>query len=160
MKGEDSVRGSNRPVRKGSRVLHGPGDGDSRYHRESPRFPVDVERAQTSRGSILTEVLISLSIMGIAVLGVAAGGRATRLQAELASRRAAEALAAQQVLEQRVVWGSDDSPAFDTVKIGVHDVTVRTDVSDSLPGLVWLRVQADAGAGRYSWQLESARRIP
>jgi hypothetical protein len=109
---------------------------------------------------MLVELLISLSILGIAVIGVVAGSRAARMQAELASRRAAEALAAQQVLELNRVWVPGDSPTFDTVRIGVHAVEVRTEVVDSLPGLVWLRVRADAGAGRFPWRLESARRIP
>jgi hypothetical protein len=105
-------------------------------------------------------VLISLSILGIAVVGVTSGSRASRLQAELASRRAAEALAAQQVLESKLIWGSEHSPVFDTVRIGVHDVAVRIDVRDSTPGLAWLRVRSDAGGGSVPWQVESARRIP
>ncbi|MCL7990731.1 MAG: hypothetical protein M8840_06295 [marine benthic group bacterium] len=157
---DSSSSGSIGPARKVLRVLHGPGDRQRRSPAGSLGRPIEDAGGVGQAGSILAEVLISLSILGIAVIGVAAGSRAARLQAELASRRAAEALAAQQVLERQDMWTSDHSPVIDTVRIGVHDVKIRTEVRDSLPGLVWLRVQADAGAGRHSWQLESARRIP
>ena len=149
-----------RPVRNGFRVLHGISDRPRPTRPRSPRCAVLTVHGPFSNGSTLAELLISLSILAIAVIGVAAGSRAARLQAELASRRAAEALAAQQVLERKTMWDPAESPVFDTVRIGVHDVEIRTDVRDTLPGIVWLRVQTDAGAGRSSWQLESARRIP
>ena len=111
-------------------------------------------------GSVLVEVLIAMSLMTIGVLAIAAGGRAVRDQAELAARRAAEALAAQQVLEQGIVGIPGDSSRIDTVSIGVHQVRVRIESRDSLSGLTWIRVQADAGAGSVPWELETLRRIP
>ncbi len=160
MKLECPPRRSIRPVRKGFRVLHGTRNQPRPTRAPGPRSAAQTSIGPSTAGSALAELLISLSILAIAVIGVAAGSRAARLQAELASRRAAEALAAQQVLECKTMWDPAESPVFDTVRIGVHDVEIRTDVRDTLPGIVWLRVQADAGAGRYSWQLESARRIP
>ena len=151
---------SNQPVRKGFPRSARTEDPPRPSRLRSARYRVRTVNASTPTGSTLAEVLISLSILAIAVIGVAAGSRAARLQAELASRRAAEALAAQQVLETKTIWDPAESPVLDTVRVGVHDVEIRTDVRDSLPGLMWLRVRADAGAGRYPWQLESARWIP
>lgn len=121
--------------------------------------PVPARRSQ-SAGSVLVEVLIAMSIMTIGVLGIVAGGRVVREQAELAARRAAEALAAQQVLEHGLVGAPGDSSRIDTVSIGVHQVRVRVERRDSLPGLVWLRVEADAGAGSVPWEMETLRTIP
>jgi hypothetical protein len=149
-----------RRQRKNLGVLHGKydGGGGSPSVCRPRAFRAAVPRC--SRGSVLVELLISLSIFGIGLIGVAAGSRAARMQAQLASRRAAEALAAQQVLETNIAWVSGLSPRFDTVSIGVFAVEVRTEAIDSLPGLVWLRVRASAGTGRSPWQLQSARRIP
>lgn len=118
------------------------------------------KRKPDAAGSVLVELLISLSIMTIGVLAIAAGGRAVRIQAELASRRAAEALAAQQVLEYGIVGTPGDSSRIDTVSIGIHQVRVRVETRDSFPGLAWVRVQADAGAGSVPWELETLRRLP
>ncbi|MGW8282249.1 MAG: hypothetical protein ACWGON_03010 [Gemmatimonadota bacterium] len=98
--------------------------------------------------------------MTIGILAIAAGGRSVRVQAELASRRAAEALAAQQVLEQLNVGTPPDSSRLDTVTIGIQRVRIRIESRDSFPGLVWIRIQADAGAGHVPWGLETLRRIP
>lgn len=149
-----------RLLRKGFGVLHGSFDREMRLRFRPTARATRARRNGSREGSALVEVLISLSILGIAVVGVTSGSRASRLQAELASRRAAEALAAQQVLESKLIWGSEHSPVFDTVRIGVHDVAVRIDVRDSTPGLAWLRVRSDAGGGSVPWQVESARRIP
>ena len=121
--------------------------------------PVTARRSNTA-GSVLVEVLIAMSLMTIGVLAIAAGGRAVRDQAELAARRAAEALAAQQVLEHGTVGALGDSLRIDTVSIGIQRVRVRTERHEMLPGLVWIRVQADAGAGSAPWELETLRRIP
>ena len=155
-----STRPSIRLLRKGLGVLHGTGGRDVDIRTESRLRTLEASARESPRGSTLVELLISLSILGIGVIGIAAGSRAARLQAELASSRAAEALAAQQVLERQAIWGSGDSPAFDTVRIGVHAVEVRTGVRDSMPGLVWLTVRAGTGAERVPLRLESARRIP
>ena len=103
-----------------------------------------------------------MSIMTIGVLTVAAGARSVRIQAELAARRAAEALAAQQVLEQGLVGAPGDSSRIDidTVVIGIHQVRVRVESRDSVPGLIWFRVQADADAGSVPWEIETLRRFP
>jgi len=111
-------------------------------------------------GSVLVEILIAMSLMTIGVLALAAGGRSVRIQAELASRRAAEALAAQQVLEHGIVGTPGDSSRIDTVSIGIHLVRVRLEIRDTIPGLARIRVQADAGAGNEPWELETLRRIP
>jgi Flp pilus assembly protein TadG len=123
--------------------------------------PVPARRSQ-SAGSVLVEVLIAMSIMTIGVLGIVAGGRVVREQAELAARRAAEALAAQQVLEQGLVGAPGDSSRIDidTVVIGVHRVRVRVESKDSARGLTWVRVQADADAGGVPWEIETLRRFP
>jgi len=111
-------------------------------------------------GSAIIEVLISMSIMTIGIFSIVAGGRSVRTQAELASRRAAEALAAQQVLEHLDVGAPPDSSRVDTVTIGIQRVRIRIETRDSFPGLVWIRIQADAGAGHVPWGLETLRRIP
>lgn len=119
-----------------------------------------VERMSDAVGSILVEILIAMSLMMIGVLAIAAGGRSVRVQAELASRRAAEALAAQQVLEHGHVGAPGDSSRVETVSIGIHQVRVRVERRDSVPGLTWIRVQADADAGSVPWEVETWRRIP
>jgi len=121
-----------------------------------------VEPVSNSAGSVLVELLIAMSIMTIGVLAISAGARSVRIQAELASRRAAEALAAQQVLEHEFVGAPGDSLriSIDTVSIGVRKVRVRVESRNSLPGLTWLQVQADADAGSGPWELETLRRIP
>jgi hypothetical protein len=103
-----------------------------------------------------------MSIMTIGVLAISAGARSVRRQAELASRTAAEALAAQQVLEHVIAGAPGDSSRIriDTVSIGVHKVRVRVESRNPLPGLTWLQVQADADAGSGPWELETLRRIP
>jgi hypothetical protein len=98
--------------------------------------------------------------MMIGVLAISAGARSVRIQAEIASRRAAEALAAQQVLEHGLAGAPGEPSRIDTVSIGVHQVRVRIERRDSLPGLVWLRVEADAGAGSVPWEMETLRTIP
>jgi hypothetical protein len=100
--------------------------------------------------------------MTIGVLTVSAGARSVRIQAELASRRAAEALAAQQVLEQGLVGAPGDSTRIDidTVVIGVHRVRVRVESKDLAPGLTWFGVRADADAGGVPWEIETLRRFP
>lgn len=117
-------------------------------------------RRSNRAGSVLVEVLIAMSLMTIGVLAIAAGGRVVRDQAELAARRAAEALAAQQVLEYGTVGAPGDSSHIDTVSIGIHQVRVRIESHEVLPGLVRIRVQADADAGSGPWELETLRRIP
>ena len=42
--------------------------------------------------------------------------------------------------------------------IGIREVQVRIETRDSLPGLTWIRVQAEAGAGTEPWELETLRR--
>ena len=117
-------------------------------------------RRMNAVGSVLVEILIAMSLMTIGVLALAAGGRSVRIQAELASRRAAEALAAQQVLEHGIVGTPGDSSRIDTVSIGIHLVRVRLEIRDTIPGLARIRVLADAGAGNEPWELETLRRIP
>jgi Tfp pilus assembly protein PilV len=109
-------------------------------------------------GAALAELLISLSILTIGVLGLLSGSRAARLQASLAADRAAEALAAQQVLERRAIGVSSDSAWVDTVRIGVREVVVRAELRDSFPGVAWLHVEAISGSGSVPWRLETARR--
>lgn len=147
-------------LRHGYGFLHGTGRSPGRRGMEVGKTGPLVKRKPDAAGSVLVELLISLSIMTIGVLAIAAGGRAVRIQAELASRRAAEALAAQQVLEHRLVGTPGDSSGVDTVSIGIHRVQVRIEARDSLPGLTWVRVQADAGAGTVPWELVTFRRIP
>lgn len=101
-----------------------------------------------------------MSILTIGILSIAAGGRSVRVQAELAARRAAEALAAQQVLEHMDVGQPLDSSRVDTLTIGIRQVRIRIESRDSFPGLVWIRIQADAGAGQHPWGVETLRRIP
>ena len=115
-------------------------------------------RATDLSGAALAELLISLSILTIGVLGLLSGSRAARMQASLAAGRAAEALAAQQVLERRDIGVSGDSVWVDTIRIGVRDVVVRAEMRDSLPGVAWLRVEASSGSGPAPWRLETARR--
>lgn len=150
----------NRRLRNGYGVLHGMRRPLLTGGSVSGKAGQLARRMSNTSGSVLVEVLMSLSIMTIGILAVAAGGRVVRNQAELASRRAAEALAAQQVLEQGIVGIPGDSSRIDTVSIGVHQVRVRIESRDSLSGLTWIRVQADAGAGSVPWELETLRRIP
>jgi hypothetical protein len=109
-------------------------------------------------GHALLEVLISLSILVIGVLGMLFGSRGVRQQADLASRLTAEALAAQQVLERKVMWESGESTLVDTVSVGSRSVSVIVRVRDTVPGIAWLLVSSDAGSGRTPWRLETARR--
>ncbi len=118
------------------------------------------EHGSVSAGSVLVELIMSMSIITIGVLSIVAGGRSVRAQAELAARRAAEALAAQQVLEHEAVGTLRDSSRVDTVTIGIQQVRIRIERRDSFPGLEWIRVEADAGAGQVPWELETLRRIP
>ena len=106
----------------------------------------------------MAELLISLSILTIGVVGLLSGNRAVRLQASLAAGRAAEALAAQQVLERRDVATSGDSVRVDTIRIGAREVVVRAELRDSFPGVAWVRVVARSGSGTAPWRLETARR--
>jgi hypothetical protein len=62
------------------------------------------------------------------------------------------------VLERPGIGVSGDSVQVDTIVIGVHAVIVRARVSDSLPGLAWVRVLANSGSGGASWRLETVRR--
>jgi len=96
--------------------------------------------------------------MTIGVLSVAVAALSVRTQAGLAAGLAAEALAAQQVLERRGMGISGDSVWVDTIRIGVRDVVVRAEVRDSLPGVAWVRIAARSGAGTTPWRLETARR--
>jgi len=109
-------------------------------------------------GAALVELLISMSILTIGVLGLLSGSRGTRRQASLAASRAAEALAAQQVLERNDIGISGDSLQVDTIAIGVIQVEVRTVVRDSFPGMVWIDVVAQSESGTTPWRLETARR--
>lgn len=145
-------------LRNDCRVLHGEGPAEARFGFGFGDVAVGKFRPPDARGSALVEVLISLSILAIGIIGVLSGSRAVRMQAELASRRAVEALAAQQVLDHRHVWAPDDSVSVDTVSVGVHVVEVRTEVSEWRPGLVRVMVSADAGAGAAPWRLVTARR--
>lgn len=120
--------------------------------------PGSPARARHMSGAALVELLISMSILTIGILGLLSGGRGIRQRASLAASRAAEALAAQQVLERNVVGDSGDSLHVDTIAIGVHEVVVRTEVRDSFPGLVWVDVIAHSGSGTTPWRLETARR--
>ncbi len=101
-----------------------------------------------------------MSILTIGVLTAVGGGRAVRRQAELASRRAAEALAAQQVLELRDAGRSvtsADTAWTDTVWIGLREVRVRVETQHTLPGLTRIHVTSDAGTGTKPWELETLR---
>ncbi len=147
-------------LRHGFGFLHGTGRLFGMCGQEVGKTGPTAKRKPDATGSVLVELLISMSIMTIGVLAIAAGGRAVRIQAELASRRAAEVLAAQQVLEHGIVGTPGDSSRIDTVSIGIHQVRVRIETRDSFPGLAWVRVQADAGAGSVPWELETLRRLP
>lgn len=114
--------------------------------------------ARHMSGAALVELLISMSILTIGVLGLLSGSRGTRRQASLAASRAAEALAAQQVLERNDIGISGDSLQVDTIAIGVIQVEVRTVVRDSFPGMVWIDVVAQSESGTTPWRLETARR--
>jgi len=147
-------------LRHGYGFLHGTGRLFCMCEQEVGQAGPTAKRKPAAAGSVLVELLISMSIMTIGVMAIAAGGRAVRIQAELASRRAAEALAAQQVLEHGIVGTPGDSSRTDTLSIGIHQVRVRIEIRDSFPGLAWVRVQADAGAGSVPWELETLRRLP
>lgn len=148
-----------RRLRHGCGVLHGAGSSFRAAAGEMFGTDQMATRASDSSGSMLVELLIAMSVMTIGVLAVSAGGRSVRIQAELASRRAAEALAAQQVLEHGVVGAPGGPPRTDTVSIGIHEVRVQIESRDSMPGLVRLRVEADADAGGVPWEVETLRAI-
>ncbi len=101
-----------------------------------------------------------MGVLMIGILAVALGGRAVRLQAGLASRRGAEALAAQRVLESIEAWPAGEAERVDTVELGVHEIVVRLEPRDSLDGFVWLRVTARSTSGGRPWGLWTARRVP
>ena len=139
-------------------VLHGPRRCGAAPHSAAPPDFAAACGPLDSRGSTLVELLICLSVITIGVLAAVGGGLAVRRHAEQASRRAAEALAAQQVLETWSIGASADPAWIDTLRIGVREVQVRIETRDSLPGLVRIRVQAEAGAGTEPWELETLRR--
>lgn len=138
-------------------VLPGPSRSAAPHSAASRDF-VAVRGPHGFRGSTLIELLICMSMLTLGLLSVVGGSLAVRRHAEQASRRAAEALAAQQVLETWSIGASADSVRIDTVWIGVREVQVRIETRDSLPGLAWIRVQAEAGTGTEPWELEALRR--
>lgn len=158
MMADASARPSGPRPRNGSRVLHGPVSPPRLAGSGPGRRSVVPARATDLSGAALAELLISLSILTIGVLGLLSGSRATRLQARLAADRAAEALAAQQVLERRGIGISGDSVWVETIRIGVREVMVRAEVRDSFAGVAWVRVVASSGSGSAPWTLETARR--
>jgi len=151
-------RSIGRRLRNTCRVLHGTGAAAAGYCSGSIDLSARRSRSGNAQGSALVEILISLSLIAIGVVGLLSGNRAIRTQAELASRRAAEALAAQQVLEQWYIWAPHDSTSVDTVAIGVRIVEVSTQLSELRPGLVRVQVSADAGAGAAPLRLKTVRR--
>ena len=157
MMADASDRASGPRPRKGSRVLHGPASAPHPAGLRAGCRSAVRTHAEDLSGVALAEVLISLSILTIGVIGLLSGNRAARLQADLAASRAAEALAAQQVLERRGMGLSGDSAWVDTVRIGVREVVVRAESRDSFPGVAWVRVTADSGSGTAPWRLETAR---
>ncbi len=106
------------------------------------------------------EALISLSILAIGVLGALGLLSASRREAELAARRGAEALAAQQVLERFMAGPAPDSALVARPVVSGRRIDVTIRVLPLAPGLVRLKAEArDAAAGR-PLVVETIRRVP
>ncbi len=147
------------PRRHGSRVLHEGPEGGS-----APGWPhlpsARVAPVRGARGASLLEALISLTIMAIGILAVLSLLVTARRDAEVAADRAAFALAARQMLENRIAGWAPVLPVDRVVPVGVHRVRVTLEAETASAGLLRLRSRTRDPGGDDRWILETLEAGP